>query len=174
MTRMKRFSGFFRAFGFALSGVGAVLRRERNFRFHLSAALTLLWFQGFYPLEPVERAVLFLAMGSVLGAEMLNTAVEKTVDLLSPGYHPLAKFAKDAAAGGVMVCAFFAALAGICILGDWQQIQRIVYGIFHSPLAAVTVCLWVVVVFVFVFFYGEEQKTPPVRPQAQTDGEERK
>ena len=172
---MKRFSGFFRAFGFALSGVGAVLRRERNFRFHLSAALTLAWLQSAYPLEAVERVVLFLAMGSVLGAEMLNTAVEYTVDLLSPGYHPLAKLAKDAAAGGVMVCAFFAALAGLCLLGDWEQLRRIASAIIHHPALAAAVVGWIVAAFLFVFFYGEEQKALPVRPKnAGTRGEERK
>jgi diacylglycerol kinase len=54
-------------------------------------------------------------MGGVFAAEMVNTSAERLVDLVSPEYHNLAKFAKDAAAGGVLIMAIFASITGLLI-----------------------------------------------------------
>ena len=81
------------------------------------ALLTALWLQA--PLAPV-----LLACGLVLTLELMNTAVEALVDLVSPQPHPLAKVAKDAAAGAVLVGAFFAVLVGAAILGP-PLLQRL-------------------------------------------------
>ena len=99
---------------FALSGIRHGWVSQRNFRIEcvLGAVvvLTALWLR--VPLAPV-----LLACGLVLALELMNTAVEALVDLASPEPHPLAKVAKDAAAGAVLVGAFFAVLVGTAVLG---------------------------------------------------------
>lgn len=104
---MNCFNRFFHSFGWAAQGIMAAIRQERNFRFHLVALAYLCYFQHFYDLNQGELALLLLCAGLVLCCELLNTAIERAVDLLSPGYHPLAKLAKDAAAGAVLVAAVF-------------------------------------------------------------------
>ena len=66
-------------------------------------------------ISPVEFAVIFLAVLAVLTAEMFNTVLEICVDLASPAYHPLAKIAKDVAAGAVLISAILSVLIGLCI-----------------------------------------------------------
>ena len=61
-------------------------------------------------------AIVFLTIALVVGAELLNSAVESVVDLVSPSEHPLAKRAKDVAAAGVLVASAGAALAGVLVV----------------------------------------------------------
>lgn len=70
-----------------------------------------VWFEINY----LEAAIVFFAMALVMVAEMVNTAVEKTVDLVTQEYHPLAGRAKDAAAGAVLLAAFFSVCIGIFV-----------------------------------------------------------
>ena len=67
-------------------------------------------------LRGAELAVLVLAIGLVLATEALNTALEALVDLASPGFHPLAKIAKDVSAAGVLLAALTAAIVGLAVL----------------------------------------------------------
>jgi diacylglycerol kinase len=68
-------------------------------------------------LRGAELAVLVLTIGLVLVLEALNTALEALVDLVSPGYHPLAKVAKDVAAAAVLLAAITAVAVGLVVLG---------------------------------------------------------
>jgi diacylglycerol kinase len=74
----------------------------------------------------VEWALLLLCITGVLVAEMGNTLIEALVDLASPGYHPLARRAKDVAAGAVLVTAIGSAAVGLAILGPhlWHLVHR--------------------------------------------------
>ena len=67
-------------------------------------------------LPPAAWAIVALAVGLVFAAELVNTALEALVDLASPGEHPLAKRAKDIAAGAVLVAAAAALAAGACVV----------------------------------------------------------
>ncbi len=62
--------------------------------------------------------ILILTVANILAAEMINTAIESVVDLISPDYHPLAKFAKDMAAGAVLLLAIAAVVIGILLFGN--------------------------------------------------------
>jgi len=73
----------------------------------------------FLKVSPLEFALLALSILLVLCAEMMNTAVEAVVDLVSPGFHPLAKIAKDTAAGAVLIAACGAAIMGYLILAKY-------------------------------------------------------
>ena len=116
MERLKKlFLGFFYAF----RGVGASIRTERNLRIHLTCLAYMLGFllcTDWFVLTRTDWALLMLAAGAVLAAELFNTALEHTVDLATKEYAEHAKKAKDAAAGAVLVCAIFAVIVGLCIL----------------------------------------------------------
>jgi diacylglycerol kinase (ATP) len=110
---------FIDAVNCAIEGVIQTARSERHMRFHVVAALAVLFATAILGISAMEFAVLALAVSLVLCAELVNTAVEAVVDLVSPQYHPLAKTAKDAAAGAVLVAAFGAAAMGYLVLARY-------------------------------------------------------
>jgi len=83
------------AFRFAFSGLWYAWRTQRNTRIHLSIAAGVIALGLWLGLSPTQWAVLALTIGFVLVSEMLNTVAETLVDMISPGYHPLAKVIKD-------------------------------------------------------------------------------
>lgn len=95
------------------------MRTERHMRSHFIAALVVLLAALFLRVSPIEFALLALSILFVLFAELINTAVEALVDLASPGFHPLAKTAKDTAAGAVLVAACGAGIMGYLILATY-------------------------------------------------------
>lgn len=94
---------FIQGFNYAVDGIISAFRNEFNMRFHLIAAVVALVLSLFFDFTRTEFLVLSLTISLVFICEMLNTAIEKTVDLLSPEYHEAAKMAKDIAAGAVLV-----------------------------------------------------------------------
>lgn len=103
------------SFGYAFQGLWYTLRTQRNARVHLVAALLVVITGFLLHISALEFAILFVVIGTVFVAEMLNTVMEICVDLASPGYHPLAKIAKDVAAGAVLVNAIIAFIVGLCV-----------------------------------------------------------
>jgi len=88
-------------------------------RSHFIAALAVLLAALFLRVSPIEFALLALSILFVLFAELINTAVEAVVDLVSPGFHPMAKAAKDTAAGAVLIAACGAGIMGYLILAKY-------------------------------------------------------
>lgn len=88
-------------------------------RTHFITALVVLLVALFLRLSPIEFALLALSILFVLFAELINTAIEAVVDLASPGFHPLAKIAKDTSAGAVLVAACGAGIMGYLILAKY-------------------------------------------------------
>ncbi len=107
---MNERSPLVKAFGFAGAGVLHMLRSQRNARIHLALTLLALTLGWWLRLSAPEWAILVLTIGFVWAAETMNTAIEGVVDLVSPERHPLAKIAKDAAAGAVLIAAITAVL----------------------------------------------------------------
>jgi undecaprenol kinase len=104
------------SFGFAASGILQVVRSERNMRFHVAAAALVVAFGAFSRLTAGEWLWLLLAITLVWSAECFNTALERVVDLCAGTARlPLAKAAKDAAAGAVLIAACFS-LAVACLV----------------------------------------------------------
>jgi undecaprenol kinase len=116
-TTIRRQPPFVRSLGHASSGIAYTLRSQRNARIHSCLAVVVLGLAIGLRLSLPSLAVLVLVMGLVFVAELLNTAIEATVDLVSPEFHPQAKVAKDVAAGGVLVAAAIAVAVGVLILG---------------------------------------------------------
>jgi diacylglycerol kinase (ATP) len=103
----------------AIEGILYAARTQRHMRRHFLAALLVLLSVLFLRVTPIEFALLTVSICFVLFAELLNTAVETVVDLVSPEFHPLAKIAKDVAAGGVLTAAAGAAVMGYLILSRY-------------------------------------------------------
>lgn len=101
------------SFRYAFAGIGYCMRSQRNFRIHCVSGAAAAVLAVILGISPTEWAVLALIITMVLAAEMINTVVEAVVDLASPGFHPLAKIAKDAAAGAVLINAIGAVVVGI-------------------------------------------------------------
>lgn len=142
---------FFKAFAYAWQGIVHTVKTQRNFRFHIAAAVYVTAFSLFYELTRVEYVLLMLTFSTVISAELINTAVEAAVDLCSPEKNKLAKIAKDAAAGAVLVTAFFAVIVGVLLFGDIAVIKEIFryYGS-HIPALVGLVCS-VAAAWAFVF-----------------------
>jgi diacylglycerol kinase len=122
----KSASAFIASFGYAFSGLWHVLSTQRNARVHAAAAALAVGVGVFLRISAVEFALTFVAISSVFVAEMFNTAIEACVDLASPRWHPLAKTAKDVAAGAVLVSAMLAVLIGLCVFGPhlWDLVVK--------------------------------------------------
>lgn len=111
---MKR---FVKSLRFAMNGIGYGMRTQRHMRFHAAAAAAVVAVGLTVGLSPAQWGLLLLTVAVVMAAELMNTAIEKVVDMISPDPHPLAKAAKDTAAGAVLIAAIAAAVIGIIILG---------------------------------------------------------
>ena len=110
--------GVGRSFEHAYRGVVSAVRTQRNMRFHVLAAVGVLVLSLLVGVSELELAVLVLTILVVFVTEMLNTALEFVVDLVTTEYHPLAKLAKDVSAGAVLVSSVGAVLVGYLILAD--------------------------------------------------------
>lgn len=118
----------------AIEGILYAARTQRHMRCHFITAVAVLTAALFLKVTAVEFTLLVVSMCFVLFAELINTAVEAVVDLVSPGYHPLAKVAKDVAAGAVMVAAVSAAVMGYFILSKYIfPVYKGMLGMIGSP-----------------------------------------
>ena len=115
------------SFRYAFAGFWHTLKTQRNARIHLAIAVVVVAVGTLLDLNPVEWAVIGLTIGFVFVAEMFNTAFEAVIDIVTGEYHPLAKRAKDVAAGAVLVAAMTAVAVGLLVLGprllariDWR------------------------------------------------------
>ncbi|HSX01209.1 MAG TPA: diacylglycerol kinase family protein [Candidatus Saccharimonas sp.] len=99
----------------ALRGVLYVFENENNARIHLLFAIFAFVLGLVLQISGPELAAIFFAVVVVFVAEITNTAVEKTLDLVEPNHHPQVKLIKDMAAGGVLVAAVAALIIGVVI-----------------------------------------------------------
>ncbi len=109
---------FKKSFGFALQGFRYTLATERNICVMLGGAAFAVVMGLVLQLDLVSWAIVLLCIGCVLAAELMNTAIETVVDLVSPEYHPLAGHAKDIAAAAVYVLSFLVAVVGVCVFAN--------------------------------------------------------
>jgi diacylglycerol kinase (ATP) len=112
------------SFRHALNGVLLSFKTQRHLRIHFLLALLVLLAGFVWKLPKAELLVLTGAISLVILAELFNTALETVVDLVTPEYHPLAKVAKDVAAGAVLVAAINAAVVGAILFVDLEEIRR--------------------------------------------------
>lgn len=113
------------SFGFAMQGIADLIRSEQNARIHLFVSFWVVIAGLLTGLSSTEWCLIALCIGLVFSAEAFNTVVEKLVDHLFPDKHETARFAKDVAAGGVLLCAIMAVVCGLLIFIPkwWVLIQ---------------------------------------------------
>lgn len=122
----KRRGDLLAPFKTAFAGLVYTFKTQRHMRFHLYVVVIVVLLGLLFHLRMREVLVLLFVISLVLVAEMFNSAIEATVDLVQPNYHPLAKFAKDIAAGAVLITTIIAlAVGGLMLLGEgrWEQIR---------------------------------------------------
>ena len=113
-------------FRVAISGLVYTFKTQRHMRFHLYVFLAVMLMGIFFGLRLRELLVLVFTISLVLVAEMFNSAIEATVDLVEPKFNPGARFAKDIAAGAVMITTIVALVVGaLMLLGEnrWEEIK---------------------------------------------------
>ena len=143
-----------KSFGYAFSGIFEALRYERNMRIHFVCMMymySFLFVYDFFEITRTQVAVIFLANMAVVAAELVNTAVERTVDLASEEYTKNGKIAKDTAAGAVLVCAIFAVATGIAILGQPEAFSQMLLYYREKPVMLVIFILSIIPATVFIF-----------------------
>ena len=142
---------FAKSFRYAAAGLLSAVVSERNMRFHIGAAAFVIWIMRFYELTLGESAAVYVCIGAVLSLELMNTAVESIVDLVSPEKNDMAKKAKDCAAGAVLVMAFMSVIVAIYILWDTRAFRHIWDVMTDKPyrlcIFAVFAFLWLAWVF---------------------------
>lgn len=106
---------FRKSFLFALQGFRTAVRTERNIKVMLGGGVFALVMGAVLRLDLVSWAIIVLCCGVVISAELVNTAVETVVDLVSPEFHPLAGRAKDIAAAAVWVLSLMVAVVGVLV-----------------------------------------------------------
>lgn len=112
-----------RSFANALAGIAQGVATQRNMRIHVVVAVLAIIACAVLRCTSVEWAIVLVLIGAVIAAELFNTAIEALVDLASPDIHPLAKRAKDVAAGAVLVLAITAVVVGLIIyIGAFTRI----------------------------------------------------
>lgn len=143
-----------KSFGYAFSGIFEALRYERNMRIHFVCMIymySFLFVYDFFEITRTQLAVIFLANMAVVATELINTAVERTVDLASEEYTKNGKIAKDTAAGAVLVCAIFAVATGIAILGQPEAFSQMFLYYREKPVMLVVFILSIIPATVFIF-----------------------
>lgn len=103
------------SFKYAFRGIRHVVKHEPNFRIHIWAAILVFAAGIILHISITEWLFVILTIASVMVAEILNSAVEKIVDLIMPEQNPKAGIIKDISAGAVLIMAIFAAIAGMII-----------------------------------------------------------
>ena len=110
-----------------------MFRTQRHMRFHFLTVVLVLLAGIFFRLDSIHMAVLVIVATGVLIAEMINTAIESVVDMITQSYNPLAKLAKDIAAGAVLIASITAAIVGIIIFFGENRVASIHVGIDRGP-----------------------------------------
>lgn len=144
-------------FGFkdALRGIVHAILCERNFRVHIAAMCTVIYFASVFGVDWQETAILALTIACVMAAELINTAIEAIVDKVSPENCKLAKIAKDCSAAAVLVLAVASIFIAVAIFGDVEGWQRVFVYIRTQYIKLI---LFVILVTAFIFIKNKEYK----------------
>lgn len=106
------------SFNYAVSGIIIALKTEKNMRIHYLIALSVILLSLFFDFSRTEFLLLLFAISLVVVAEMINTALERVVDLITEEFHPLARLVKDVAAGAVLIATINSIVVGYLLFFD--------------------------------------------------------
>ena len=116
---MKEWERLLKSFGYALEGILYTVKTQRNMQIHVATAIIVLIFGLWMGISRLEVLMVFFSIFLVFILEVINTAIEKTVDLTTgEKRHPLAKIAKDVAAGAVLFSVMLAVFTGMFVFAE--------------------------------------------------------
>lgn len=138
------------SFRHAVEGVVHTFRTQRHMRFHFFTVILVLATGLLYRLPRTEMMVLIFAAALVLVTEMINTAVEAVVDMITQSYHPAAKFAKDIAAGAVLIASINAVVVGLILFFGSGKPQEVRYRLQEPPMLYVFLAAMVLLVILLM------------------------
>lgn len=140
-----------KSFSWAFEGIVYVLRTQRNMKIHFVAALLVIGGSLFFDMSNLELVALFLTVSFVIVAEMINTAIEAAIDTFGSAYDPMAKIAKDVAAGAVLIASLNAlAVAYLIFFHRISEPSLNLVGIVRQSPVHLTVIALVVVLFLVI------------------------
>lgn len=155
-------TNFIESFNCAIEGFFYVIKTQRNMRIHFLLAALLFILGIVLDFTRFELISLGIIIGMVLFAEMVNTAIEHTIDLISDSFHPLARIIKDISAGSVLLTAIVAATCGYLLFSRHVNLS-IVSGlnrIKDSPLHITIIALIIVFSLVMLIKILFKRGTP--------------
>lgn len=134
-----------KSFNWAIEGVVYAVRTQRNMRVHMAVGASVLIAAVVFGVSRLELLALLVTVGVVLVAELMNTAIEASIDLVATTYDPLAKIAKDVAAGAVFVSSIVAIAVGYLVFFDRVNpfAHRAVTAVLAAPVHVTMLALFV-------------------------------
>lgn len=147
------------SFNYAINGIIHSVRTQRNMKIHFAVALMVLAACFVYNVKRTEFLAIAVSVTMVIASELFNTAIESAIDLSTNYYHPLAKIAKNAAAGAVLVTAINAILVGYIVF--WDKLTNATYRIIGQVKEAEPYIIFIAFVMVCIItiivkaFFGE-------------------
>jgi diacylglycerol kinase len=152
---------FIQSVSYAVSGIRYTVKTQRNMQIHVTVALLVLLLGWFLAIPKGDVLLVFFSVFLVLILEMVNTAIEKTVDLIvGDTFHPLAKAAKDTAAGAVWLSAILSVMVGIYVFLDplWRFVKNGERRVIHiEERGEVALLLVFALMFIFVIWLLTER-----------------
>jgi diacylglycerol kinase (ATP) len=164
MSARRRAPSILESFNFAFEGVIHVLRTQRNMRIHFAIAAAVLIAALALGVDKGELIALLLAISFVLIAEMINTALEAGIDVATTSFDPLAKLAKDIAAGAVLIATVNAVAIGYLVFSDQivNRSSRLIERLRDAP-AEVTLIALVLTIFIVIATKAYTGRGTPLR-----------
>src|SRR5690348_220145 len=147
---MRRAPTILDSFNFAFEGIIHVLRTQRNLRIHFAVAVVVLILALIVDVTKMELIALLISVTFVLIAEMLNTAVEAAIDIATTSFDPMAKLAKDIAAGAVLIAAINAIAVGYIVFSGKvaDRSANLLDRLRHEPAELTLVALVLTIIIV--------------------------
>ncbi len=164
MTTPGRTPSIIESFNYAFEGIIHVLRTQRNMRIHFLVAVIVLVAALAINVNRLELIALLLAIAFVLIAEMLNTAIEGAIDVATTSFDPMAKLAKDIAAGAVLIATINAVAIGYLVFsGQVADHSSTVLDRLREAPAKLTLIALVLVVFIVIATKAVSGRGTPLR-----------
>ncbi len=159
---MKTRPSIIESFNYAIEGIVHVLRTQRNMRIHFVAAVAVIIIAAAVGVSRIELIVLLIAIAFVLVAEMINTAIEGAIDAATTSFDPMAKLAKDIAAGAVLIASLCAvAVAYLVFAGKAaDKTARVLDRLRNAPAEITLIALIVTVIIVIAMKAWTGRGTP--------------
>lgn len=151
---MKHYIALFKGFFYAFRGIASTIKTERNMRIHITCIaymLGFLLFGNWFVLSRGDWCAILIASALVLSGEVVNTAIENTVDMVTKEYNEFAKKAKDAASGAVLINAIFAVIIGLVVLLQPEAFKQMYFYFKEHISMLVLLVLSIIPATLFIF-----------------------